>query len=68
MALERGLEHRGGTFHFRRLMEGTPGTPDNFQLLLGQMGGDFYSPATGIISSNSAINSTGRSITPATAS
>jgi len=44
LALERGLEHRGGTFHFRRLMEGEPGTLGNFQLTLGQMGGDFYSP------------------------
>jgi len=40
----RGLEHRGGTFHFRMLMEGAPGTVDNFQFTLGQMGGDFYSP------------------------
>jgi hypothetical protein len=41
---ERGLEHRGGMFHFRRLMEGEPGTIDNFQLSLGRMGGAFYSP------------------------
>jgi len=40
----RGLEHRGGTFHFRMMMEGEPGTADNFQFTLGQMGGDFYSP------------------------
>lgn len=44
LQLERGLEHRGGTFHFRRLMEGEPGRADNFQVSLGQMGGDFYSP------------------------
>ncbi len=44
IALERGLEHRGGTFHSRRLLEGDPGALDNFQLSLGQMGGDFYSP------------------------
>lgn len=44
IALKRGLEHRGGTFHFRLLLEGEPGTPDNFQLSLGQMGGDFFSP------------------------
>ncbi len=44
IALERGLEHRGGTFHSRRLLEGEPGALDNFQLSLGQMGGDFYSP------------------------
>jgi hypothetical protein len=30
LPLERGLEHRGGIFHFRRLMEGEPGTLDNF--------------------------------------
>ena len=42
--LLRGLEHRGGTFHARRLMEGEPGTLDNFCLTLGQMGGDFFSP------------------------
>ncbi len=40
----RGLEHRGGTFHFRMLMEGEPGTKGNFQFTLGQMGGDFFSP------------------------
>lgn len=44
LPLERGLEHRGGTFHFRRLMEGEPGTLGNFQLSYGQMGGEFYSP------------------------
>lgn len=44
LALERGLEHRGGTFHFRRLMEGTPGTIDNFQLSYGVIEGDFFSP------------------------
>lgn len=31
-------------FHFRRLMEGEPGTIDNFQLSLGRVSGDFYSP------------------------
>ena len=41
---ERGLEYRGGIFHFRRLMEGEPGTIDNFQLSLGRMSGGFYSP------------------------
>jgi hypothetical protein len=42
--LVRGLEHRGGTFHGRTLLEGEPGSPGNFQLSLGQSGGDFYSP------------------------
>ena len=32
----RGLEYRGGMFHFRNLMEGTPGTIDNFQLSMGR--------------------------------
>ncbi len=41
---ERGLEYRGGMFHFRRLLEGEPGGADNFQLSLGRIGGDFYSP------------------------
>jgi hypothetical protein len=41
---ERGLEYRGGMFHFRRLLEGEPGGIDNFQLSLGRMSGEFYSP------------------------
>jgi hypothetical protein len=41
---KRTLEHRGGTFHSRRLLEGEPGTLGNFQFGLGQSGGDFYSP------------------------
>jgi len=40
----RGLEYRGGTFHYRNLMEGTPGTIDNFQLSLGRNDKDFVSP------------------------
>jgi hypothetical protein len=40
----RGLEHRGGTFHYRNLMEGTPGTIDNFQLSMGRGDKDFVSP------------------------
>ena len=32
----RGLEYRGGMFHYRNLMEGTPGTIDNFQLSMGR--------------------------------
>jgi hypothetical protein len=42
--LKRGLEHRGGTFHGRIMVEGEPGSIDNFQLSFGQMGGDFNSP------------------------
>lgn len=40
----RGLEYRGGTFHFRNLMEGEPGTIDNFQLSMGRNDKDFVSP------------------------
>jgi hypothetical protein len=40
----RGLQHRGGTIHFRTLMEGEPGTLGNFQLTIGLNGGDFFSP------------------------
>ncbi len=42
--LVRQLEYRGGLFHGRRLLEGTPGTIDNFQLSIGVSQGDFYSP------------------------
>jgi hypothetical protein len=41
---KRGLQHRGGTFHYRHLLNGTPGTPGNFQLNVGQLEGDFSSP------------------------
>ena len=40
----RGLEYRGGTFHYRNLLEGTPGTIDNFQLSMGRNDKDFVSP------------------------
>lgn len=40
----RGLEYRGGTFHFRNLMEGEEGSVDNFRLGLGKSSADFYSP------------------------
>ena len=40
----RGLEYRGGTFHYRNLMEGTAGTIDNFQLSMGRNDKDFVSP------------------------
>ncbi len=42
--LKRGLPHRGGIFHSRRLLEGEIGALDNYQLTLGQMGGGFFSP------------------------
>ena len=41
---KRGLQHRGGTFHYRHLLNGTPGTPGNFQFNIGQLDGDFSSP------------------------
>lgn len=40
----RGLQHRGGTFYYRHLLEGTPGTVGNFHLGIGQQDGDFVSP------------------------
>jgi hypothetical protein len=40
----RGLLHRGGTIHFRYLMEGDTGAPGNFSLVLAKSEGDFYSP------------------------
>ena len=41
---KRGLLHRGGTFHYRHLLEGEAGTPGNFHLGIGQQDGDFVSP------------------------
>jgi mannose-6-phosphate isomerase-like protein (cupin superfamily) len=41
---KRGLEYRGGTFHFRNLMEGEEGSVDNFRLSMGKSSADFYSP------------------------
>ncbi len=40
----RGLEHRGGTFHFRHLIDGEAGTIDNFSLSMGRNDKDFVSP------------------------
>ncbi len=41
---KRGLQHRGGTFHYRHLLNGTPGTLGNFQFDIGRLEGDFASP------------------------
>jgi hypothetical protein len=41
---KRGLQHRGGMFHYRHLLEGTQGTAGNFPLGIGQQDGDFASP------------------------
>jgi hypothetical protein len=41
---KRGLQHRGGTFHYRHLLNGAPGTIGNFQFNIGQLDGDFASP------------------------
>ncbi len=41
---KRGLQHRGGTFHYRHLLSGTPGAVGNFQLDIGRLEGDFASP------------------------
>jgi hypothetical protein len=41
---KRGLQHRGGTFHYRHLLEGEAGTQGNFHLGVGRQDGDFASP------------------------
>jgi hypothetical protein len=41
---KRGLQHRGGTFHYRHLLNGTPGSSGNFQFNIGRLDGDFSSP------------------------
>jgi hypothetical protein len=41
---KRGLQHRGGTFHYRHMFDGTPDTPGNFQFNIGRIEGDFTSP------------------------
>lgn len=41
---KRGLEHRGGTFHYRHYFDGTPDDPGNFQFNIGRAQGDFNSP------------------------
>jgi len=41
---KRGLEHRGGTFHSRTMVEGTPGTPGNFKFSLSELGTDYSGP------------------------
>ena len=63
----RGLEYRGGTFHYRNLMEGTPGTIDNFQLRWGATTRISCRPGTGTISSSSVSSSKAISISRATA-
>src|SRR5207248_6564807 len=40
----RGLEHRGGTFHARTIVEGKPGTPGNFKFSLSKLGTDYSGP------------------------
>jgi len=40
----RGLEHRGGTFHSRTIVEGKPGTPGNFKFSLSRLGTDYSGP------------------------
>ena len=45
VALEtRGLNHRVGTFRFKDMGQGQPGTPGNFYLRLVRSEGDFFSP------------------------
>ena len=33
---KRGLQHRGGIFHYRHLLNETPGLSGNFQFNVGQ--------------------------------
>ena len=40
----RGLEHRGGTFQARTIVEGKPGTPGNFKFSLSRLGTDYSGP------------------------
>src|SRR5205085_2247006 len=42
--LVRGLEHRGGTFHSRTLVEGEPGTAGNFKFSLSLLGTYYSGP------------------------
>lgn len=41
---KRTLQHRGGTFHGRLLLNGESGSIDNFQMNLGKNDNDFVSP------------------------
>ena len=41
---KRGLEHRGGTFFSRTMVEGTPGTPGNYKFSLSELGTDYSGP------------------------
>lgn len=41
---KRGLQHRGGMFHYRNLMQGDAGSLGNFQLSMGRSDRDFLSP------------------------
>ena len=41
---KRGLEHRGGTFFSRTMVEGQPGTPGNFKFSLSELGTDYSGP------------------------
>ena len=36
--------HRSGGIDFKRLIQGTPGAPDNFELSLVRTAGDYYTP------------------------
>ena len=36
--------HRSGGIDFKRLLQGTPGTPDNFELSIVRTAGDYFTP------------------------
>jgi len=44
VAWNRAQQYRAGTFHSRRMMEGTPGTIDNYFVSMGRSDADFESP------------------------
>ena len=64
----RGLEYRGGTFHYRNLMEGTPAPSTTSSSRWAAATRISSRRGTGTISSSSASSSKAASISPATAS
>ena len=40
----RGLGHRSGGIDFKRLLQGSPGSPDNFELSIVRTAGDYFTP------------------------
>jgi len=40
----RGFGHRSGGIEFKRLLQGTPAQPDNFELSIVRTAGDYFTP------------------------